>query len=453
MKLKQLLQQAFFILLFLFLVPQGFAQTIINPGDDFNAIINAALGGDIIEFNPGVYNGSISLSNKNFSSGKPLIIRSANGLGTVTISKGDYSGSPLDIVNSSYIAVDGIAFTGGLRGSYPTNSNHLIIINCEFSDSGQEGIHLNKSCLYVDIINCKIHDTGKVQAKWGEGIYIGAGSSYGFPDSSEYVWIEGNEIYDCGYGEGINVKAECFHVTIKDNKVYDIAPGTNDQYNLAAIAIEGASLSISNNYRVTEPRDVWVEDNEVYNVSGGYNVGRTANNGIMAGGSGVYIINNDIYNCDDRGLYGNAYADLGLALRMFNNNSYNNGTNLYANGALIDYSKADPGVNPNAKQTWYDMTLSVENTVEDLQFAAYPNPFKNQVKITYHLKEKSKVSLRIYDVQGRLVSELVNQEQNNGLHEVVWPAENAVSNGLYTYKLMIEADRGVYSKSGKLIAN
>lgn len=452
MRLQQLLQKTFFILSFAFTMPHLYAQTIINPGDDFNAIINAASGGDVIEFNPGVYSGSISLTDKNFSSSSPLIIRSADGPGTVTINKGNYSGHPLNIVNSSYIAVDGIAFTGGLRGSYPTNSNHLIIINCEFSDSGQEGIHINKSCTYVDIIDCKIYDTGKVQSKWGEGIYVGAGSSYGFPDNSEYVWIEGNEIYNCGNGEGINVKSECFHVTIRNNKVHDIAPGTSDQYNLAAISIEGATLSINNNYRLTEPRDVWVEDNEVYNVTGGY-VGRTSNNGIMSGGSGVYVINNEVYNCDDVGLYGNSFGDLGLALRVFNNNLYDNRINFYTQGNLADYSTEDPGVNPNAKQTWYDITLGVEDTEQYIQFAAYPNPFKNQVKIAYNLKEKAKVLLSVYDVQGRLINELVNTEQDNGLHEVVWHAQNVAFNGLYTYKLIIESDSGVHVKSGKLIAN
>lgn len=331
------------------------AQTVINPGDDFNSIINKASGGDVIEFNPGIYQGSISLIGKNFSESNPLIIKSAKGPNTVSIVKGDYKGSALSIKNSSYIMVNGIRFNGGLRGTYPSASNHLVFVNCEFANTGQEGIHVVNSTKHVDILNCKIYNTGVVNPSYGEGIYLGSGgySTINFPDNVEHVWIEGNEIHDCGNGEGINIKAESFHITVRGNTIYNIAPGTDSQYNQAAVTIEGASFSIANNYRLTENRDYWIENNEIYNVTGGNSPAVYNDNGIMAGGMGAYLINNYVHHCGHNGIYENSFADLGLPLWVHGNILENNNEDYFPSDK-VNTITSNPGVNPNKPQSWYD---------------------------------------------------------------------------------------------------
>jgi len=357
MKTKLVINKHVFVLIFIGLVgavEHLCAQIVINPGDDFSTIINTVSKGGIVEFNPGVYHGAISLINKNYSSSNPLIIKSAKGPNTVSIVKGDYAGSPLSIKNSSYIVVDGITFNGGLRGTYPSASHHLIFMNCEFTNTGQEGIHVVNSTKYIDILNCKIHRTGLVKSSYGEGIYLGSGaySTVTFPDNVEHVWIEGNEIHDCGNGEAVNIKAECFHVTVQGNTMYNIAPGTSIQYNQAAITIEGASYSIANNYRLTEGRDYWIVNNEIYNVSGGNSPGEFEDNGIMAGGMGAYIINNYIHHCNHNGIYENAYADLGFPLWVYGNVLKNNTVD-YAPSKDVNTIKSKPEANPNRPQSWY----------------------------------------------------------------------------------------------------
>jgi len=51
------------------------------------------------------------------------------------------------------------------------------------------------------------------------------------------------------------------------------------------------------------------------------------------------------------------------------------------------------------------------------------------------------VSLRIFDLQGKLVNNLINEEQFSGIHSVVWQGNddfgNYVSAGLYIVKLKI----------------
>ena len=60
----------------------------------------------------------------------------------------------------------------------------------------------------------------------------------------------------------------------------------------------------------------------------------------------------------------------------------------------------------------------------------YPNPFNPSTVISYQLPVNSKVSLKIYDLLGREIATLVNEEQSAGLKEVEWNASN-VASGMY----------------------
>jgi hypothetical protein len=64
----------------------------------------------------------------------------------------------------------------------------------------------------------------------------------------------------------------------------------------------------------------------------------------------------------------------------------------------------------------------------------YPNPFNPSTMITYSLAEDVKVSLKIYDVMGREVAQLINETQNAGTHYYNFDA-SALSSGIYFYKL------------------
>jgi len=64
----------------------------------------------------------------------------------------------------------------------------------------------------------------------------------------------------------------------------------------------------------------------------------------------------------------------------------------------------------------------------------YPNPFNPKTIINYQLPMNSNVKLVIFDVLGKVVATLVNEQQTPGTYEVEWDAAN-YSSGLYFYKL------------------
>jgi len=65
-----------------------------------------------------------------------------------------------------------------------------------------------------------------------------------------------------------------------------------------------------------------------------------------------------------------------------------------------------------------------------------PNPFTNSTVITYSLPIETRVSLRVFDMAGRLVETLVNERQTNGIHHLTWN-RNTNPCGLYFCRLEV----------------
>jgi parallel beta-helix repeat protein len=322
---------------------------VINPDNDLNAILNNTKGGDTVLIKSGIYK-NVILTDKKYSEKSPLVVRAFDSE-TVFISGNTISkGCSLEMINCCYIVIEGLTFINAMWGIYIKSSNHIIIRNNEIYDTGQEGCHIGRSSQYIDALGNKIHNTGQFNSKWAEGIYVGSGSYSGmnFPDNCEYIWIENNHIYETGNAEGINVKGESFHITVRNNNIHDIHPGTSVQYNQAGITVEGGANSLEHHYRLSEKRDVWVENNTIWNVSDGYS---DWNNGIMFFGTGVYIVNNTIYNCTNKGIFGNNWKNLGLQNYVCGNNIYQCSTSIYLHPEL-KISGSDPGKNPHSPQKW-----------------------------------------------------------------------------------------------------
>ncbi len=64
----------------------------------------------------------------------------------------------------------------------------------------------------------------------------------------------------------------------------------------------------------------------------------------------------------------------------------------------------------------------------------YPNPFNPTTQIKYSISKVGNVSLKIYDVLGRVVSDLVNKEQDPGNYSISFDASK-LSSGVYFYRL------------------
>ena len=88
------------------------------------------------------------------------------------------------------------------------------------------------------------------------------------------------------------------------------------------------------------------------------------------------------------------------------------------------------------------LSSSIDNPVPQ-QFAVYqnyPNPFNPITKLVYDIPEETSVSVNIYNMMGKVVKTLVNEEQENRGRKVIeWDATdnngNKVSSGMYFYSI------------------
>jgi hypothetical protein len=68
-----------------------------------------------------------------------------------------------------------------------------------------------------------------------------------------------------------------------------------------------------------------------------------------------------------------------------------------------------------------------------------PNPFNPNTRIVYEVPGTGRVTLRVYDVKGKLVRNLVDGEQEAGPHAITWNGRDETGRravtGVYLYRL------------------
>jgi hypothetical protein len=86
-----------------------------------------------------------------------------------------------------------------------------------------------------------------------------------------------------------------------------------------------------------------------------------------------------------------------------------------------------------------DITTAIDNNNLPTEFLLnqnFPNPFNPNTTVNFSLPQNGFVTLKVYDVLGREVATLINQQMAVGYHRVDFNASHLTS-GIYFYKLEI----------------
>ncbi|HLB00679.1 MAG TPA: T9SS type A sorting domain-containing protein, partial [Bacteroidota bacterium] len=75
-----------------------------------------------------------------------------------------------------------------------------------------------------------------------------------------------------------------------------------------------------------------------------------------------------------------------------------------------------------------------------------PNPFNPTTTLSYTLPSKVHVTLRVYDLLGRVMTTLVDKVEEGGEHRVRWDADG-IPSGIYFYRLVA----GDYTRTLKMV--
>ena len=118
------------------------------------------------------------------------------------------------------------------------------------------------------------------------------------------------------------------------------------------------------------------------------------------------------------------------------------GSSGFIGSHLIDFLRSSGfdciGVDINANHGYTDHVITPVPTEFALQ-QNYPNPFNPITTINYDLPKSAHVQLVIYDILGREVRSLINQEQQAGYYSFNWNSKDnfgrPVSAGVYFYQI------------------
>jgi len=134
---------------------------------------------------------------------------------------------------------------------------------------------------------------------------------------------------------------------------------------------------------------------------------------------------------------------------------------------LIVTDGGDGGISDNAD--WADArvisndvisSVSAESDlIQPMEFSLhqnYPNPFNPTTQISYSLAEKAHVQLEVYDIRGRKIKTLVNQEQSsNSRYTVQWNGKDefgqTAASGIYFYRILATGNKKVWTETRRMI--
>jgi len=127
-------------------------------------------------------------------------------------------------------------------------------------------------------------------------------------------------------------------------------------------------------------------------------------------------------------------------------------TDNFVNGFLSYRLKQ---INNNGSYSYSNIVKVEALTVNDFAvYQNYPNPFNPITSIKFKTPVDSKVRLTITNSLGEEIESLLDEQQNPGIHEVVWDA-NKYSSGVYFANIKITSNDGIaqLNKTIKMILN
>ncbi|MCK5147316.1 T9SS type A sorting domain-containing protein [bacterium] len=161
------------------------------------------------------------------------------------------------------------------------------------------------------------------------------------------------------------------------------------------------------------------------------------NNGINSGSVYTYVHDGSSWNCEMK-----IIASDGAGNDWFGRPVAIDSEHLLVAAKLND----DMGINSGSVYAYYLSETAVESNALDIPetfklHQNYPNPFNPSTKLSYTLPERSTVTLKIYNVAGRLVATLEDGVKPSGQHQVRWFARDAegaqIASGIYFCRLTV----------------
>jgi len=329
-------------------------------------------------------------------------------------------GSTWQLLNSdmsvNYIwalAADGNhIFAGTEQGMYVSNDNGQ---SWEFS-FGQN----------AEIRSIYVKDGNVYAVTWGNGIYVSENNGdtwtslnddiIGVPFTSIIVMQDGTIIagsFNSGIYRSTDAGATFENIDIDYRFVWALALNS-DGYLFAGTYGNGVYSSIDGG--LTWEKDFGVTAHYIYNFS------INANNDLFASSwsSGIFVAENA--GKGDWQYLGLAGVGVTSTLVGKTDNKL--------------YASTEDGKLYKTNNALVDINEEAELPGKFALYQNYPNPFNPTTVIKYELSRKTHVLLRIYNIRGREIAKLIDEEKPKGKYQINFDAKKySLASGVYFYRL------------------
>jgi hypothetical protein len=442
------------------MAPIAFAH-IIHVPDDYTTIqagIDASINGDTVLVGPGEYTESLNIATKNilltslYGTDSTIVdgrLTIGPNVDTTNVIRGFYFG-PIEINDASYIAISNCSpiIEGNMvGGSYGIATGAISLSN-------SNGIIRN------NIIR-GVYGVGSANIITGSGGYpiiernIIKDNVATLPEAAflRVIWISSGilryNVINNNYSEAGNI-AEAYGLTVNGD-AYEITNNTIAgngirSFNRGGAIFEfmvpqnGANVIIKNNIVAFNQCEMGVDATILDSTWTGWNYNLVYGNN----GENYHGLQPGPYDIQDNP----SFADSAL-------HDYR----LQANSPCIDAGDPSSPLDPDSTRAdigalFYNQSVGIDDDNSPSGPYAfelhqnYPNPFNAQTIIAYDLPKTSIVSLRIYDLTGRVVKGLIrNEYQSAGPHRFIWDGTDEsgrpVATAIYLYELKVGEQKQV----------
>ena len=389
--------------------------------------------------------------------------------------RGDYSGacylheSDLYCENVEFIENVGVDGVGCI---WLEKNQKMQLVACDFIENRgyQYGVMQVNQGGKIVLDSCNINDNTAGECggfNLNADTVIIRNSRFG-PHKSTKVWI-----FHVQDSYTIIERSEIYHNTIPnfidgvfgfENSKVEIANSTffstvegssnpNSYDNGAVVACSNVSLSLINCI-------LWMEKGKQINMRGNnialsiaYCDIKEGRDGVVGDGQVDWLEGNidqdplwlDPENSDFTLLEDSPCIDAGIAFYCHEGDTLVNIMNGDYNGLAPDIG-ARESIYSTSRVTPKDTTRTPEPPKEFSLYNNFPNPFNPTTTISFDLPKDGFVTLKIYDITGRVVRVLKQEQKSAGAYSVLWDglddAGQVVAAGVYLYQIEFTDDSG-----------
>jgi hypothetical protein len=237
-------------------LPSGGRRIDVSTSAQLSAAMTAARPGDDIVMADGVYTGKAAVGKYTGSfaattsgtASAPIVLRGSRK----AVIDGDGLGGHYGLyaVGARYWRFDGFTVTNATKGFVLDGSSFNTLANLHVFMTGEEGVHFRTKSTDNILTTSDISDTGKKNATYGEGVYVGSANSNwgtytgGRPDTSDRNQILNNTIARTG-AESLDIKEGTTGGVIRGNHID--GAGMTGKFADSWIDMKGNGWTVSQN--------------------------------------------------------------------------------------------------------------------------------------------------------------------------------------------------------------